>query len=433
MRVISVSLFAALLGCGDDASKCALPFADGDPNGHPDPLGSSITEARAGRIRADQLPAVPSGLVTWADGDFVLANDRVALVIEDAGDSDLYDPWGGRPVGLARVESGKLVEPNNFGEFFVLTGRSTVVTEAVSVISDGSDGGPAIVRARGKLHPLPFFESLTAILYNDEYMDIEAAIDYVLEPGADHVEIRFVYHSSRSTETKVPSTMHGLMYSGRTAPTVFQPVKGFEVLLANAPYVGFVEDQATSWAYMPGEGTLGSSLAASGFLGAFGPGYTIPSCGTDFERVAAKIVIAGPGLDPLQAAASKLIGVEQREVTGTVTRGGAPLAGVHVHALLGDEYVTRTTTDSAGNYTLHAPAGNLTLMTYTRTDGLQATTDLPATGTLHVVATESNAAVPVRVQVLGSAPAVESRFGEPPLAGGRVEVAYPENGDYSLV
>ena len=81
----------------------------------------------------------------------VLANDRVALVIEDVGDSDLYDPWGGRPVGLARVSGGKLVEPNNFGELFLLTGRSTVVTDSVSVIHDGRDGKPAVIRARGRL------------------------------------------------------------------------------------------------------------------------------------------------------------------------------------------------------------------------------------------------------------------------------------------
>src|SRR6185369_8376601 len=104
---------------------------------------------------------------TWLDGDFVLANDRVALVIEDVGDSDLYDPWGGRPVGLARVENGRMVEPANFGEFLLLTGRSTVVTDSVSVIADGSDGGPAIIRARGKLHPLPFFESLTEVVFRD--------------------------------------------------------------------------------------------------------------------------------------------------------------------------------------------------------------------------------------------------------------------------
>ena len=134
-------------------------------DGHPSPLGARSGEARAGRIRAEDLPPVSSGLITWKAGDFVLANDKIALVIEDVGDSDLYDPWGGRPVGLARVQDGVMVEPNNFGELFLLTGRSTVVTDSVSVIADGSDGGPAIVRARGKLHPLPFFEAIIAVVF----------------------------------------------------------------------------------------------------------------------------------------------------------------------------------------------------------------------------------------------------------------------------
>ena len=112
--------------------SCAVgPFPAGGADGHPAPLTAGPAEARAGRVRAEDLPPVPSGLVTWKAGDFVLANDRVALVIEDVGDSDLYDPWGGRPVGLARVSGGKLIEPNNFGELFLLTGRSTVVTDSV--------------------------------------------------------------------------------------------------------------------------------------------------------------------------------------------------------------------------------------------------------------------------------------------------------------
>ena len=64
------------------------PIATGDPDGHPVPLGASVSQARAGRLRADQLPDDPDGLLTWAGGDFVLANDRVALIIEDAGDSE---------------------------------------------------------------------------------------------------------------------------------------------------------------------------------------------------------------------------------------------------------------------------------------------------------------------------------------------------------
>ena len=148
--VVVTWMIAACSGCGggDSPKTCGQPFEAGDGDGHPAPLGAGPGEARAGRVRAEDLPPVPSGLVTWKAGDFVLANDKVALVIEDVGDSDLYDPWGGRPVGLGRVAHGAIVEPNNFGELFLLTGRSTIVTEHVSVIADGSDG-PAADQGHG--------------------------------------------------------------------------------------------------------------------------------------------------------------------------------------------------------------------------------------------------------------------------------------------
>ncbi|HEY5946142.1 MAG TPA: CehA/McbA family metallohydrolase [Kofleriaceae bacterium] len=434
-------LCSLLVACGDDAKTCPGPFGDGDPNGHPDPLHASATEARAGRIHAADLPTVASGLITWRDGDFVLANDKVALVIEDAGDSDLYDPWGGRPVGLARVEGGKLVEPNNFGEMFILTGRSTVMTETVSVIEDGSKGGPAIVRARGKLHPMPFIENLVSVLYNDKYTDIEATIDYVLAPGAEHVDVVMHYSSPRAEPTHVPSTLHAVMYTKRTSPSAFQPGTGFDETL-NGPYLALVQDDATSWAYAPGDGMLSSSLAASGFLGAFGPGLDIPACGTS-ERLHAKLIIGGPGLDGVQATAARVLGTEQRTITGTVTRAGVPAAGVHVHAVDGQTYLTRTTTNAAGEFTLHVPvAANVHLDAFRPGDaigsadvaaGTTATIDLPAQGTIHVVATENGQPVPVRVQVLATnPPRMPANYGEQPIAGNRVYVEFPVNGDITL-
>jgi hypothetical protein len=430
-----------LVACGDDAQTCPGPFGDGDPNGHSQPLGAAPGEARAGRIHAADLPAVASGLITWRDGDFVLANNKVALVIEDAGDSDLYDPWGGRPVGLARVEGGKLVEPNNFGELFILTGRSTVLTETVSVIEDGSGGGPAIVRARGRLHPLPFIENLVSVLYNDKYEDIEATIDYVLEPDAEHVDVVMHYSSDRDAVTKVPSTLHAVMYTKRTSPSAFQPNAGFDETL-NGAYLALVQDDATSWAYAPGEGMLQSSIAASGFLGAFGPGYEIPACGTS-QRVHAKLIIGGPGLDGVQATAARVLGETQRTITGTVTRAGLPAGGVHVHAVSGSTYFTRTTTNAAGEFTLHVPLNaNVHLDAFRPGDaagsadvgvGNTGNIDLPAQGAIHVVATENGAAVPVRVQVLStSAPRMPAHYGETPITGGRVYVEFPVNGDITL-
>ncbi len=333
MRGIAITFLLALTfgaSCGDNAACDLAPFVAGDLQGHPDPLGANEREARAGRITAADLPAVRSRLVTWSDGDYVIANDRIALVIEDVGDSDLYDPWGGRPVGLARVANHKMVEPNNFGELFLLTDRSTIVTDSVSVLNDGRDGRTAIIRARGKLHPLPFFENLIAVVYNEPWLDIDAAIDYELAPGSDHVDIYLRYASSRAESKLSPSTLHALMYTERTP--AFQPNKGFDPTLNGAPYLALVDDEATSWAYIPGEGTLGSSLSASGFLGAFSPGFEMPAC-KRIERLHAKIAIGGPGLDGAVVAAASARGEELREITGTVTRGNVSVPHVHVHAI----------------------------------------------------------------------------------------------------
>src|SRR3569833_468579 len=380
--LLLLAAFAA--ACGDDAptnTSChnpPEPFAAGDPTGHADPLHAGPSEARAGRIHANQLPPVSSGLVTWADNDFVLANDKIALVIEAVGDCDFYDPWGGRPVGVARMQGGALVEPANFGEFFILTGRSTVVTDSVSVLNDGSDGNPAVIRARGKLHPVPFFESVISVVYPDALTD----------------------------------------------------------------------DDATSWGYIPANGPMGSALSVSGFLGAFTPGFTIGKC-TTTDRLHAQLVIGGPGLDGVVAAVERTRGNAQREITGTITRGGAPAPGVRVHAIdttSMDAYLARTTTDANGAFTLLVPAGaNVRLDAYKRCDALGSTPigaatpgtiALPATGSLHDLATENAAAVPVRVQVVPAEgqtlPAVPAQYGEDSIASGRLHVEYAVTGDITL-
>src|SRR5687767_13639340 len=81
-------------GGGDDVCTFDLSFELGT-DGSSAPLGAGANEARAGRMTEAMLPANPVGL--WRAGDFVLANDKVAMMIEDVGHSDLYDPWGGRP------------------------------------------------------------------------------------------------------------------------------------------------------------------------------------------------------------------------------------------------------------------------------------------------------------------------------------------------
>src|SRR5439155_16492113 len=111
-----------------------------------------------------------------------------------------------------------------------------------------------------------------------------------------------------------------------------------------------------------------------------------------------------------------------------------------------DRYVTRMTTDASGAFSVSVPAGAaIRLDAFRRGDAvgsadvgtaISAAIDLPATGNIHVVATENGGAVPVRVQVMPAAgvaiPSVPAAYGEAQIADGRLHIAYPVTGDVTL-
>lgn len=459
MRALPSLLLSLLTACGSTpptdagtdagadaaAAACDLePLASGDPDGHADPLGVSAGEARAGRVRADQLPAFSSGLQVWGEGDFVLANEHVAMVIEDAGPSELYDPWGGRPVGVARVRDGALIEPADFGEILILLGRMTVLTQRVTVLNDGSDGEAAVVRAEGVPRPLPFFESVTGTLLPGDFDAHEAAIDYVLEPGARHVDI-FIELQSADRSARSTTTMHAFMHTPRMP--AFAPEVGVDAAGQTVPWVGFAAPAATSFAYMDPARDLGGGLEVSGFLSFFTRGISAPAC--EASRVHhARVVVGGPGVGGLLAAVLETRGEPSREVTGTVRDASGGAAGdVWVLARDAAGFVSRTRTDAEGRYTMTLPAeADAELVAFRRGDrptapvaATDATVDLQLGegGAVHVVATDTTGApIPVRVQVLPppgeAAPSVDGLFGVPAITRGRVQVAFPMDGDATL-
>ncbi len=436
-------------GGGDDVCTFDLSFQPGN-DGSAAPLGAGANEARAGRMTEAMLPANPVGL--WRAGDFVLANDKVALMIEDVGHSDLYDPWGGRPIGVARVDGGAMVEAGDFGEFFILTGRNSVMTTSVGVIADGSDGGPAIVRAVGTLHPTPFFESITSGLFRETYEDVPTAIDYVLEPGSEHVDIIVTYHSPRTTDSPVDSIVHGFMFSYRSPR--FAPGWGFDVDGNDLAYMGFIDDDSTSYAYSEIDGELLAAINVSGFSSNYSAsdGFTIAACG-ETSRTHARMTIGGPGLDGLVQAVGRTNDQTLRAISGVVRdAGGAPLAGARIHAeaATGYDYLTRTTTAEDGSYTVHVPSGvAVTLTAYRRGYPIAGPTEVGASGTsqdfqfgavghIHVAAedADSGAPLPVRVQVMpagsSAVPELPGYYGEPMPTSGRLHVEYVMDGDITL-
>lgn len=430
-------------GATDAAPTCdgAPSISGGDSDGHADPLGVAAGEARAGRMREADLPTDRTGLATWAPGDFVLANERIAVLIEDVGDSDLLEPWGGKPVGIARVEGGRLVAAADFNEVVAGISRFSMATDSVTVLNDGSDGAAAVVRASGFLRPLPFFEEFAAGLLRGEFEDLEVAFDYSLAPGAEVVEVALVVAHGRDRDTRIAQPLTFFFQQNRMAK--FAPDVGADFGIASeVPWLGFIDPAATSFAWQSVDGPLTSFIEIANLLFYRSEPITLPAC-TLVSRPYGRIHVGGPGVDGLQAAIARTEGDATVATSGVVSYGdGTPAAGARVHATSADgRYLTRAIADSDGSFTLHGEAGSLTLTPWI--EGAVAIpvivtageSDVPLsfgpTGFVSVTVTEDGAPSPARVQVVpldADAPSPNPMFGEHTERHGRLHVAYPIDG-----
>lgn len=430
-----------------DAGDVPVPVCDGvadletgDATGHADPLNAGPTEARAGRLAAGDIPADPSDLLRWTEGDYVVANDRVALVIEQAGPSDGYDPFGGKPVGLARVVDGALFEPAAYNEVIAAVGRHIIDAESVTVMNDGSDGEAAVVRAVGAMTPIPAFNNIAAGLAPGDFSDLRLAIDYVLEPGSATVDVNYTVSNGRASGIGT-RPLH-LLFQFYRMPH-FAADTGFDVPLArDLPWVGFAEDEATSYAiqFQP---DASIALEISGALLFQAPRLTIPECAnTEFPYFRMHI---GRGMTGVRETIWNDEGTAITELTGVVRDGaGTPTAGVHVHAESedGEIYYGRDLSDADGLYRIVVPQGVSTrLRAYRRGEGIVGPVagpdiDLPAMGTIAITATDgTGAAIPVRVQsrpVGDGEPTPPDRFGEPEIQSMRTHVEYAITGEQEL-
>ncbi|MFK7989905.1 MAG: CehA/McbA family metallohydrolase [Sandaracinaceae bacterium] len=418
-----------------------VPYADGD-DGAADPLTAPAGEARAGRLLAAAVPEDRTGLGTWAEGDFVIANDRFAMIIEDAGNSDAYDPYGGRPVGVAAVEGGTLVRAGDFNELIFGYAGYLLVTETVSVLNDGSDGNTAVVRARGQMGPLEFAgDLLNALVPSNDFTGLPATMDYELAPGSDTVDI---YLNLQQNDPEA-SSARGLGLVGvfqRFRMPIWTNGGGFAVPTGEVPFAGFIDDGATSYALFPPEGgPLTLLLEQAGVLVMTTERNSVATCAD--ERVPlGSIMLGGPGLPGLQESLARRSETALRTVTGTVRLAdgtGTDQVRLHVRGADGQVFL-RTVPASDGTFSVELPAEDMELFAYRRGTALvgpiavasDATTtdvDLPDYGTIRVNVTNTApepAPIPARVQVIAmdGAPEIPSDLGERPVRSGRSHVAF---------
>jgi len=412
-----------------------------------DPMQIMPNRATAGTLTAAQLPQNVTGLAEWRAGDFVLANDKIAVVIEGARPAAGYDPFGGKIVGLSLVENRNFVRGADFNEAITTLGRFTINPDNVSVINDGRDGMPAVVRAVGTTTAIPFIDEFARPLAPQNYGGYRAALEYVLAPGAEHVDVFLLINNTRVGPVNIGLSLHGFFQRYRM-PLFFQDV-GFTSTpdaTPMQPWVGFINDSGASYAWIDPNGPVRHFISVSGFDGFEAPAFSLPGC-SQFRRHLARVVVGGPGVDGLQSSMARLQTRTQRTITGQVLDGsGSPATGARVHATGTDgmRYFSRVPVDAMGNFEIHVPSDQaVRLVAWREGDGNSPTVDipvatnnatlrLPSFGMLDITVTDERMmAVPSRIivqPVMGAAPSLPSSHGESTPGNGRNFVLFPTDG-----
>jgi hypothetical protein len=450
-------LLVALYGCGsEDPAGEICPggaaFQAGDPEGHADPFGARAAgQARAGRLRDEGSLVQPAhGRQQIEPGDFVLANDRIAVTIEAPGPSDGYDTFGGKILAVDSIgEDGRPEGRSHFVETLLALGLETLDPTSVSVVADGSDGGPAIVRATGKLTPIPFLAGALSGLF-PEPVGLPVAFDYVLEPGSDKVVIRLGLANSGEEPIDFSfRALHGFFHYSRNQLAV--PERGFDAA-GTVDWTAHVSHGDWSFAWRaPNGGKLEIGLEISGFVYALGPGFVAEACGVTW-RDHAEVIGGGPDLDGLAEAVRRADDEPGwRPIDGSVRdASGTPVPRAWVHLLAEDgAYLARSRAGADGSFRIHAPPGRpARLVPFARGYPLGAGELLapeadsaelrfaPA-GAIRVAATEagSGSPLPVRIQVVpaaGTEP-TPAAFGLLDERNGRLHIEFSATGQELLV
>ena len=475
MRFLLVLMVGiAAYGCGSDNNGGGAGGTGGTGSDALD-LEIGPGEVRAGRLSQEQLPEDPNGLAVWEAGDFALVNEHFAVIIEDDEVSDLYLPFSGGIVGIARYQDGALVDRADYNEIAIGLRRFLVAADTVSLINDGTDGNPAVVRAEGPLRAIPFLEDVLnspsgptlfgGLLLggpppaDETFQSTRVQVDYQLAPGAEHLDVYY------TVDTALPNTKPTYLINQTKRMDPYVPGQGFGTgnLTLEYGYMAFVDDDAISYAIEDVSGPMESALKLAASFGITDPevsGFLPLSRIQPIEFEPGKrehlmqIHVGFPGVDGLLQAIARNKGESTRTITGTVRHADdTPAEGIRVHArTTGPDpvYLTRSTSDADGSYSVSAPAGQeVQLVAYRRGDGISdppvlvdigsASADLmlPEKGAIRVTATDADSStpLPVRLQVIPVDGAFQppDDFGEPFVPrNDRLHVVFPIDGQALL-
>jgi len=378
---------AGAAGCGchgageGDAGTDAAPGSDAaafELDAGP-PLGTGVDPtvpaacgaARAGVIEAGQDAALIGG--TSAEGrtgvgDVALYNCKARFIIQGAhpGDNYILGPGALIDADLVRAPGEAGWDP--IDEFDTMFGPyATFGATEVGVLSDGSDGGPAIVRSIGTDAPLEFISG--AIGLAPQPQNLLIIQDYTLAPdtGALRIDTTFVAIGAHSSPLQTGDFM---LLSDDGYDPFGAPGPGFD----RTGQSGLIEMIGTCGEHNemclaaftitdPLNFLVGSFLSTlgSGDISIFPYFLDNVAFGNYSYHTVTRYLVVGADVDDLTREMYAIQSIPTVEVTGTVleTGTGEPVGGARVHLLAtgagGRSWTTMAVTAADGTWDAAVP------------------------------------------------------------------------------
>jgi hypothetical protein len=344
------AMILLLLACPPDSKESLV--ADPDLVS---PLLS--TEVRAGVV-SDPAALWDGVAAEGRPGDIKIYNSKARYIIQQKGPSSYYSELGGMLIDADYVRPTGQPGQDLIDELGPTIGLGRVVDpDRVEVISDGSSG-EARVRVEGKAVALTL---LTGALENPNLvtpMDLYVRTDYVLRPDSYLLEVETTVENREGSAQMLSIGELGFM--ALEIAEKYRPITGFDDANGDTDWsvvVGKRNELTTGIFAAEGQlamGTAGSLLEAVGpVLTGYGQNVEVAAGGSLSWKV-----YVGAGPDPASLSGEWLTrqGLAQKEQSGVVTSGGAPVAGVRVHALDADGVPqTMGITDGNGQYRFQVP------------------------------------------------------------------------------
>jgi len=361
-------------------------------------------------------------------GDVLLANDKVQVVIQQPQRNLLsVGQYGGQIIDADLVRQGPDPERDSFEEWAVgINLENTCHYTSVSIINDGANGQPAVVRATGVDDLLDFINPSSQVAgfgfpfpaaFDDaNLLDFTCTTDYSIGLKDRYVTVDTTFTNTGATQI---STFMTEFMNGSGQLETFLPGYGFGEPLVTATcalcnfiaWQGYGNGEGVTYGYVhniPGSTSFNTNgvtiplvgeSAALALIGAALPNIIIPPSGGQVTLT--RYFAVGEDVGDIVDIRNQITGLTTGTISGTVTRNSLPVedADVTVFGAFADgpgsdkNVVAHYQTDALGQYQGTLPLGSYTVKVHL--DGHMPASPDPASVTITASPSVHDFTIPV--------------------------------------